>query len=226
MAGPLDPSTVRDRSGLKAIGGVGSTMVSTLVAYGTGEGQTERVAERLADRLTERGHDATTANLSEETDLDPETYDAVLVGASIHGGRHQPAVREFVERHREALAARPTAFVQVSLSSATDDGASQAAEYVDSFLEETGWHPDRIATFGGALRYSQYGFLKRLVMKAIASRTISVDEDGGTVDAAGDVEFTDWDEVDAFAADVAAFVEGRLGVAAPGTDGDEVDGDA
>jgi len=26
------------------------------------------------------------------------------------------------------------------------------------------------------------------------------------------VEFTDWDAVDAFAADVAAFVEGRLGV--------------
>ncbi len=34
----------------------------------------------------------------------------------------------------------------------------------------------------------------------------------------GDIEFTDWDAVDAFAADVASFVEGRLGVAPDTTD--------
>jgi menaquinone-dependent protoporphyrinogen oxidase len=39
------------------------------------------------------------------------------------------------------------------------------------------------------------------------------------VDGSEDVEFTDWDEVEAFAADVAAFVEGRLGVVPPSADG-------
>lgn len=52
-------------------------------------------------------------------------------------------------------------------------------------------------------------------MKLIASRTISELPDA---DAAGDVEFTDWAAVDAFAADVASFVEGRLGVTPPESD--------
>lgn len=34
-------------------------------------------------------------------------------------------------------------------------------------------------------------------------------------DTSEDVEFTDWTEVEAFARDVAAFVEGRLGEPAP-----------
>jgi menaquinone-dependent protoporphyrinogen oxidase len=34
----------------------------------------------------------------------------------------------------------------------------------------------------------------------------------------GDVEFTDWDAVDAFAADVATFIEGRLDVTPDSTE--------
>lgn len=140
-------------------------------------------------------------------DVHVDDYDAVLVGASIHVGKHQPAVVEFVRDNREALAAVPTAFFQVSLSSATEEGREQAAGYVESFVEETGWHPDRIGQFGGALRFSQYGFPKRLLLKQIAKTEFP------DVEVSDDVEFTDWEEVEAFANDVAAFVEGRLGTA-------------
>lgn len=190
-------------------------MVTFLVFYGTGEGQTAKVADRIVGTLRERGHDATAVDAEgAPADLAVADYDAVLVGASIHGGKHQPAIREFVADNREALAARPTGFFQLSMSSAVDDEErrADAADYVDGFLEETGWHPDRIALFGGALRYSKYGFLMRLAMKRIAGRAT------GDTDASRDYEYTDWDEVDAFAADFAAFAEGRLGAAHP--DGD------
>lgn len=39
-------------------------------------------------------------------------------------------------------------------------------------------------------------------------------------DSAGNIEFTDWDEIEAFATDVATFVEGRLAIAPP-TSGDD-----
>lgn len=109
------------------------------------------------------------------------------------------------------MADKPTSFFQVSLSSAVDDEERQAdaAGYVESFLDETEWHPDRIALFGGALRYSKYGFLKRLLMKQIAK------EATGDTDASRDYEYTDWAEVEAFANDFATFVEGRLGVTPP-----------
>ncbi|WP_435347149.1 flavodoxin domain-containing protein [Haloarchaeobius sp. HRN-SO-5] len=188
-------------------------MLSTLVIYGTGEGQTAKVADRIVDVFEARGHEATAVDAAERpADLDVESFDAVCVGASVHVGRHQRAVRDFVTAHREALAQRPTAFFQLSLSSAVtdEDRRAEAATYVDGFLESTGWHPDRIGLFGGALRYSKYGFVERLVMKQIAKGAT------GDTDTSHDYEYTDWHEVDAFAADFAAFVEARLGVTPPG----------
>lgn len=161
-------------------------VLSFLVLYGTGEGQTATIAPRIADGLTEHGHDATTVNADEHpSDLDVDGFDAVLVGASIHGGKHQPAVKEFVTGHRETLATKPTAFFQVSLSSATEEGEAQAAGYVEEFIKATGWHPDRIGLFGGALRYSQHGFLARLMLKQIAKRALP------DADTSHDMEFTD-----------------------------------
>ncbi|ELY47020.1 flavodoxin/nitric oxide synthase [Natronorubrum bangense JCM 10635] len=55
-------------------------------------------------------------------------------------------------------------------------------------------------------------------MKQIAKRKVTEMPDA---DSAGDIEFTDWDEVEAFAADVAVFAEGRLGVTPPGADDQE-----
>ncbi|RZV08048.1 menaquinone-dependent protoporphyrinogen oxidase [Natrinema hispanicum] len=187
-------------------------MVSILVCYGTGEGQTATVADRIVDVLTGRGHDATAIRADDlPSAVDLEAFDAVLVGASVHMGTHQQSVRTFVIEHREQLAARPTGFFQLSMSSAVADESRQAeaAGYVETFLEDTDWHPDRIARFGGALRYSKYGFLKRLVMKRIAKTAT------GDTDTSRDYEYTDWDEVETFAADFASFVEGRLGVGPP-----------
>ena len=185
-------------------------MVSFLVLYGTGEGQTERVADRIVDTIRERGHEAAAFNVRDApANISLEEYEAVLIGASIHAGRHQSAIKQFVTEHRESLTGKPTGFFQVSLSSATEDGEAEAAGYVEAFIEATDWHPDRIGLFGGALRYSEYGFLKRLLMKQIAKRSMP------GVETSHDVEFTDWHEVEAFAADFAAFVEGRLGISPP-----------
>jgi menaquinone-dependent protoporphyrinogen oxidase len=180
-------------------------MSSILVCYGTTEGQTAKIAGRIADGLRERGHTVETVDLSTADPTDPTGYDAVLVGASIHVGSHQSAVRSFVDTHRETLAARPTGFFQVCLSVVADDDATQAeaARYVDEFIQATAWQPDRIAVFGGALRYSKYGFLKRQVLKRIAKDMT------GDTDASRDYEYTDWEAVARFAADFADFVEGE-----------------
>ena len=67
------------------------------------------------------------------------------------------------------------------------------------FEQETGWHPDKVAMFGGALLYTQYGFIKRHMMKKIAG-----DKPGdlGT-DTSRDYVYTEWDGVKRFAEHVA-----------------------
>ncbi|MFC7139941.1 flavodoxin domain-containing protein [Halosimplex aquaticum] len=185
-------------------------MASFLVYYGTGEGQTAKIADRIVVTLRARGHDATGVDTTETpANLTLDEYDAVLVGASIHGGKHQQAVIDFVDANRDELSAKPTAFFQVSMSSATEEGQEQAAGYVEAFLEETDWHPDRIAQFGGALRFSEFGFLKRFMVKQVVKREMP------DLDTSQDAKFTDWQAVEDFANDVAAFVEGRLGIPTP-----------
>jgi len=183
-------------------------MATVLLVYGTGEGHTATIADRLEQTLEDRDHDVTKVDVETLPDEFLLTeFDAVVVGSSVHVSKHHSGIQEFIETRREALEKRPTAFFQVSLSSVSDDPERQAiaAEYVDSLLESTGWNPDRIGLFGGALRYSKYGFLKRLLMKRIAKGAT------GDVDTSQDYEYTDWDEVEAFANDFAAFVEQRLG---------------
>ena len=181
-------------------------MASILVCYGTGEGQTEKVADRLADELTARGHDPTTVNVNAVgSDLVVDDFDAVLVGASIHFGRHQKAVRTFVTANRDVLVTKPTGFFQVSGASATEDGAAEAVAYVEKFVEATDWRPDRIGLFGGAIRFSEYGFLLRALLKRVVKRG------SPEVDTSDDVEFTDWESVEAFADAFATFVEERTG---------------
>ena len=167
-------------------------MTDVLVCYGTTEGQTETVADRIAGVLRETGHEVDVANLP--IDAAPADYDGVLVGASVHVGKHQRRVTEFVTAHRDELNAMPSGFFSVSLSAASEspDGREEAQAVVDDFLDETGWSPDVTTTVAGALRYSQYGRIKRLLMKFIASRN------SGDTDTSRDYEYTDWGAVEAF----------------------------
>jgi len=180
-----------------------------LAIYGTGEGQTAKVADRIVGDLRDAGHTAEATDVERLPDeLDLADYDAVLVGASIHMGKHQKRVRSFVRSHREELSTLPSGFFQVSLSAAIDDDAHQAEAmgYIDDLIEDTGWHPDRIAVFGGALRYSEYGFITRSLMKYIAK------SETGDTDTSRDYEYTDWEEVRRFAEQFGEFVaeQGRL----------------
>lgn len=187
---------------------VTTNMPSIVTIYGTGEGQTEKVADRIVDELGARGHEVTGINVRDvSADFDLTDFDAVLVGASIHMGRHQKAVRKFVTARREELMTMPTGFFQVSAASGegNEAGEAEAMGYLDEFIEDTAWRPDRIGLFGGALRFSEYGFLVRGIMKRIAKKKHP------ELDTSRNIELTDWDEVESFAEAFATFVEARLG---------------
>jgi menaquinone-dependent protoporphyrinogen oxidase len=136
--------------------------------------------------IQRRGHEAEPVNVKQALDPGAESYDGVIVGASIHMGKHDKHVVEFVQRNRDALDRIPCAFFSASLSA--HDDTEEAAGYVEQFERETGWRPASIAVFGDALLYTQYGFIKRHVMRKIAQDKPS---NLGT-DTARDYVYTDW----------------------------------
>ena len=182
-------------------------MTSFLVTYGTGEGQTAKVAQYIESVLVDRGHDVTTRHVSNVSRVSVDEFDGVLVGSPLNNRRHLPAVIEFVERNRESLAARPSAFFQLSMASAIPLRWARegAMEYVDDMIEATGWRPDRIGLFAGAVKYTQYDRPTRLLFKLISAVTT-----GGT-DTSRDYEYTDWDAVERFAVEFARQPDAHLG---------------
>lgn len=178
-------------------------MPTILILYATSEGQTARIAQRMARTFRARGHVAETCPaeaLSQRRQL--ESYDGVIVGASVHYGRHPSHLRTLVRQHGSALQARPNAFFSVSLSAGGPGAKPDAAKrYLDLFLRQVDWRPQQTATFAGALQFSQYGAFKRLLMM------IFVGLAGGDTDTSRDYEYTDWDAVERFAATFAQRVE-------------------
>jgi len=174
-------------------------MARVLILYATTEGHTARVAERMAQRLREQGH-AVEALRAERRAMQPhlERYDGVIVGASVHYGRHPGHLRALLRRQRAALGARRGAFFSVSLSAGGPGAKPQEARrYVETFLRQVGWQPQQTAAFGGALQYSKYGAFKRRLMRLFAGLA------GGDTDTSRDYAYTDWDAADRFADDFA-----------------------
>ncbi|HKW49972.1 MAG TPA: flavodoxin domain-containing protein [Gemmatimonadaceae bacterium] len=163
-----------------------------LVLYGTSYGQTTRIAARIANRIEESGAVVSFHDIRElRMDAHLESYDAVIIGASVIRGRHQRAVQEFVSQHCEMLNVLPTAFFSVSGSAASPDerGRADARRCAESFLRATHWRPAITELVGGAMAYTKYGPLLRWIMKQIAKRN------HGPIDTSCDHEMTDWAQV-------------------------------
>ena len=169
-----------------------ASMARVLILYATVEGQTARVAARIAQRLRERGH-AVESRRAEPAGmgLNLAGFDAVIVGASVHYGRHPAHLRAWLREQRADLAALAGAFFSVSLSARTKPIAAQ--RYLRRFLRQAAWQPQQTATFAGALPYSKYAAWKRLLMVAFVALA------GGDTDTSRDYEYTDWDAVQRFA---------------------------
>jgi menaquinone-dependent protoporphyrinogen oxidase len=172
------------------------------IPYSTAEGQTAKIADVVADVVRHRGHEAVTVDIKESSGPVPTDCDGVIVGASIHMGKHDKRMVSFVEQNLEALRTLPSAFFSVSLAAHGD--VAEAERYVEEFEGETGWRPGHVATFGGALPYTKYGFFKRHMMKKIVG-----DKPGGLdTDISRDYVYTEWDGVRRFADDYVSGLEG------------------
>jgi menaquinone-dependent protoporphyrinogen oxidase len=170
-----------------------------LIVYGTTEGHTGKIAKRVAERIGELGHEA---QLHDSSALSGKVkigdVAAIIVAASVHQHVHQEALTGFVMAHRDQMNAKPTAFVSVSLSAALESDNLEAQRYVDHFVAETGWRPNRTLLLAGALRNTSYDYFKQQIVRHIVMKG------SGPVDIDRNYEFTDWGELSKF---VDSFVE-------------------
>src|SRR5690606_17367294 len=178
-----------------------------LILYGSVEGHTRTIAEHVLESVRNLG---ATGELLDATNalclvLEEGEYDGVIVCAPVHAGKHPASVIETIRDSLVCLERIPSALVSVSLAAAIDgeEHRAEAQSYVDDLVRETGWSPTRVHLAAGALKYTQYDFFKRLLVKLIADRR------GGNTDTSRDWVYTDWSALDRFVAEFDAEVPPR-----------------
>lgn len=179
-------------------------MARVLIAYGTVEGHTARIADEMRESLAGGGHQARLLHVRDGREELPDDVAAVIVGGPIHTGHHHFGLVAFAKAHRARLSALPSGFFTVCLTALddTEEARAATAEYVQAFCDKTDWTPRRTAVFAGRLAWTQYDFFTRLVMRLITRR-----HGGKDRDVKQDYDYTDYDAVRRFAAEVAGSLE-------------------
>lgn len=172
-------------------------MAGTLIVCSSTDGQTTRICQRMQQILQVQGHAVQLVMIEDAGALQPADFERVVIGARIRYGRHDARVHTFVERHRQALQALPSAFFSVNIVARKPlKNSPETNPYVKAFLRQSRWRPALVGVFAGKLDYPRYRPLDRLVIRFIMWLT-----DGPTHPDTV-CEFTDWAQVEAFARQV------------------------
>jgi menaquinone-dependent protoporphyrinogen oxidase len=186
-----------------------------IVLFATREGQTRKIVDHIATELVGRGLEVDVYNVAEVESLPVlDGYAAAILAASLHLGRYEREMVNFVREHHDKLDRIPSTFLSVSLSEAGVENPAQTpearwrssrdvAQTIEAFLATTRWHPAHVKPVAGALVYTHYNPLVRFVMKQIARKA------GASTDTSRDHEYTDWAALDRFAEELADEIIGE-----------------
>jgi len=161
--------------------------------YSTVDGHTLEICQRLIEVVERRGFEAAIFELTADSVLDLAPYDQVVVGASIRYGKHRPELTRFINENTGVLESKLGAFFSVNaVARKPEKKEPHTNPYVRKFLKTIAWKPTIIGIFGGRIHYAKYRFWDRTMIRFIMWLT------KGPTNLDANVDFTDWDEVEAF----------------------------
>jgi menaquinone-dependent protoporphyrinogen oxidase len=139
-------------------------------------------------------HQVTLISIDDESNVDLESFDKIILGASIRYGKHQKNVYDFIKRNEQLLDSKSNAFFSVNVvARKPEKNQPETNPYLRKFLKQISWQPKELAVFAGKIDYKKYRFLDRQIIRLIMWIT------RGPTDPETVVEFTDWKQVETFA---------------------------
>ena len=168
-------------------------MADILILYSTTDGHTRKICEFLQRFIEQQDNRVTLLSIDDASAKDISACDKIVIGASIRYGKHAKAVYDFVREYQPQLDSLPNALFSVNLV-ARKPGRNVPGNnpYLKRFLHQIKWKPKHLAVFAGKLNYPKYDFWDRKIIQMIMWIT------GGPTNPDAVVEYTDWDQVEAF----------------------------
>ena len=177
-----------------------TTTRSIALYYATRDGQARRIAEHICGRLSE---DTPLAPPQDLAAIEPKAEDfaglsLIVLVAAVRYGRHLPEAERFLAAYRSLAAPPPLALASVNLTARKPDKTTATGNaYLRKTIARHRLAPALAVAFAGRLDYRRYSWRDRQIIRFIMLLT------GGPTDPDTRIEYTSWDAVDDFAADIA-----------------------
>ena len=167
-------------------------MKKTAVIYSSTDGHTIKICEKIIETIK---HESiiSLSSIEEADSLDLESFDFILVGASIRYGNHKANLFSFIKNNLESLNKKDTAFFNVNAVARKEDKNTPATNpYLIKFLKKVAWKPSLLEVFAGKISYPKYHFFDKHMIRFIMWMS------NGPTDPSKVFEFTDWKKVESF----------------------------
>ncbi len=171
-------------------------MQNILLLYSSTDGQTKLICQRIQEKSKKKDL-FKLVNIDDVEKENIDHYNQVIIGASIRYGKHNKNVFKFIEKYKNQLIKKKTAFFSVNVVARKNDkNTPETNPYIIKFLKKTNWKPDKTAVFAGKIDYPSYTIFDKHIIRLIMYIT------GGPTDLSKTYEFTDWSRVDQFAKEI------------------------
>lgn len=168
-------------------------MSKIIIIYSTTDGHTKKICSRLFSIIEASNNDVLLIPIEDENKIDPRAFDKIVIGASVHYGKHSPKVYDFVNKNREILNLKENAFFSVNVvARKAEKNQPETNPYLIKFLSQISWKPKELAVFAGKINYQKYSFFDRHMIRMIMWMT------KGPTHPKTNIDFTDWDQVNKF----------------------------
>jgi menaquinone-dependent protoporphyrinogen oxidase len=162
-----------------------ATAMNVLIAVASRHGSTAEIAEVIGADLRQSGLEVDVLDAGHLKSIEP--YDAAIVGSAVYMGNWLAEARSFVARHQPRLATIPVWLFSSGPIGADQPQPASPPAHLEELIHATNARGHR--TFVGMLDKDKLSLGERLIATVVRA-------------PAGD--YRDWDEIDAWARDIAA----------------------
>ena len=168
-------------------------MSKIVLIYSTTDGHTRKICSRLLEIIEKKDNTVTLVPVEKVDELDLNTFDKIVIGASIRYGKHSTKIYDFINKNTHILDNKPSAFFSVNVVARKPNrNRPETNPYLKRFLKQIPWKPETLAVFAGKIDYQKYKIWDRFMIRMIMWIT------KGPTHPETNIEFTDWDQVDSF----------------------------
>ena len=168
-------------------------MSGSLIIYSSTDGQTKTICEKIKS-FSKNSESVKLISLEEASNFNLQSYEDIIIGASIRYGKHSKNLYKFISSNKETLEKKRSAFFSVNVvARKPEKNTPETNPYMQKFLKISNWKPNKLGVFAGKVNYPNYGFFDKYIIRLIMFIT------KGPTDTTKSFDFTDWSKVEDFA---------------------------